>query len=65
MKRRLFILVSCLLLGAATSFVIAWSIAVYVQDRFQTRWDRLIDGYATYYSEWGSREQVDFHGVVV
>ncbi len=65
MKRRLFILGSCLFLGAATSLVIAWSIAVYVQERYQTRRDRLIDGYATYYSEWHSREQVDFHGVIV
>ncbi len=66
MKRRLFILVSCLFLGAATSFVIAWSIAVYVQYRYQTRGDRVTDGYMTYYSEeWRSREQVDFHGVVV
>ncbi len=65
MKRWLFILVSCLFLGAATSLVIAWSIAVYVQHRHQTRWNRVIDGYATYYSEWGSREQVNFHGVIV
>jgi len=64
-KRCLYKLVVFLFLGAATSLVIAWSIAVYVQDRFQTRRDRLIDGYATYYSEWGSREQVDFHGVIV